>query len=314
MKRKSREVSVFSMSALDLFASALGAFILIAIVILPHFPNTGMADQADLDSALAELGKEAETNARLRKILDDIERVVGDLRRDLAEAERDAARARRDAEDARRDAEDAKAALAEAEFPHLDLVVALDVTGSMRAQIDGLKREVNALTEVLTELMPSVAVGVVAFGDRNWQRSLTVFELTDLSGATANRGRLAQFVETLEPNMGLGSGSNPDDPEAFLTALREAARARWRAQAETKQIVVITDNPAYPEEVETAVAEAASFATGGQGRVVSTVFVNTGSGNEEFTAAFLERIANQGGGQAVQSGGSMTANLLRSLL
>ena len=51
MKRKSREISIFSMSALDLFASALGAFILIAVVIFPFFPNTGTADQLDLDEA-----------------------------------------------------------------------------------------------------------------------------------------------------------------------------------------------------------------------------------------------------------------------
>ena len=41
MKRKMREVNVFSMSALDLFASALGAFILLAIIFMPFFPNTG---------------------------------------------------------------------------------------------------------------------------------------------------------------------------------------------------------------------------------------------------------------------------------
>lgn len=41
MKRRSREINIFSMSALDLFASALGAFILITIVLFPFFPNTG---------------------------------------------------------------------------------------------------------------------------------------------------------------------------------------------------------------------------------------------------------------------------------
>ena len=40
MKRRNREINIFSMSALDLFASALGAFILIAIVMFPYFPNT----------------------------------------------------------------------------------------------------------------------------------------------------------------------------------------------------------------------------------------------------------------------------------
>ena len=51
MKRKSREISIFSMSALDLFSSALGAFILIAVVIFLFFPNTGIADQLDLEEA-----------------------------------------------------------------------------------------------------------------------------------------------------------------------------------------------------------------------------------------------------------------------
>ena len=39
MKRKTREVNVFSMSALDLFASALGAFILLAINLHAVFPQ-----------------------------------------------------------------------------------------------------------------------------------------------------------------------------------------------------------------------------------------------------------------------------------
>ena len=41
MRTRSREINIFSMSALDLFASALGAFILIAVVLFPYFPHTG---------------------------------------------------------------------------------------------------------------------------------------------------------------------------------------------------------------------------------------------------------------------------------
>ena len=37
MKRRSRELVIFSMSALDLFASALGAFILVTIILLPYY-------------------------------------------------------------------------------------------------------------------------------------------------------------------------------------------------------------------------------------------------------------------------------------
>lgn len=46
MKTRNREINIFSMSALDLFASALGAFILIAIILLPFFPNLN----ANIDS------------------------------------------------------------------------------------------------------------------------------------------------------------------------------------------------------------------------------------------------------------------------
>ena len=47
MRRRNRELSIFSMSSLDLFASALGAFILLTIVVFPYFLNTGMASRSD---------------------------------------------------------------------------------------------------------------------------------------------------------------------------------------------------------------------------------------------------------------------------
>ena len=40
MKRRSREINIFSISALDLFASALGAFILMSLVFMVFFAMT----------------------------------------------------------------------------------------------------------------------------------------------------------------------------------------------------------------------------------------------------------------------------------
>jgi len=37
MRRRSREIQVFSLSALDLFASAMGTFILIAVILFPYY-------------------------------------------------------------------------------------------------------------------------------------------------------------------------------------------------------------------------------------------------------------------------------------
>ena len=50
-------------------------------------------------------------------------------------------------------------------FPHLDLVIALDVTGSMMDEIEGLKAEIDGLSSILQRLAPSVGVG--------WWRSET---------------------------------------------------------------------------------------------------------------------------------------------
>ena len=83
MKKRSRELNIFSMSALDLFASALGAFILITIVLLPFFPNLNLSGQAEaeleqaeaeleqaeaeLEQAKAELEKEKAQKAKLAR-------------------------------------------------------------------------------------------------------------------------------------------------------------------------------------------------------------------------------------------------------
>ena len=39
MKRRTRDIEVFSMSAIDLFAAAMGAFALLAIILLPYYQN-----------------------------------------------------------------------------------------------------------------------------------------------------------------------------------------------------------------------------------------------------------------------------------
>lgn len=116
MKRKSRELSIFSMSALDLFASALGAFILIAVVMFPYFPNTGTADQRDLEAALERLQREESDNEALQEVL-------GEIRQDLekrleavrAAAQREVDAARREAEEAQQQEASAQRELSEAQ-------------------------------------------------------------------------------------------------------------------------------------------------------------------------------------------------------
>ena len=82
MKKRSREISIFSMSALDLFASALGAFILITIVLLPFFPNLNMSGQAQAQAELAQ------AQAELAQAKAELERAKAKLAQAKAELER----------------------------------------------------------------------------------------------------------------------------------------------------------------------------------------------------------------------------------
>ena len=64
MKSRNRDINIFNMSALDLFASALGAFILIAVVLFPYFPNTGDSPErvATIKKELAKAQKDLAKN------------------------------------------------------------------------------------------------------------------------------------------------------------------------------------------------------------------------------------------------------------
>ena len=63
MKARSPSMNIFSMSALDLFASALGVFILLAVIALPFFANIAQLDDATLLEKITEVRAEL-TQAR----------------------------------------------------------------------------------------------------------------------------------------------------------------------------------------------------------------------------------------------------------
>lgn len=105
MKIRNRDLNLFSMSALDLFASALGAFIVLAVIALPFFPNTHMID----DEALAERATEAERE------LEQAQTELAAERAGRAEAEASLAQCEANLEQAEAALEAGEEALAECE-------------------------------------------------------------------------------------------------------------------------------------------------------------------------------------------------------
>ena len=341
MKKRNRELSPFGMASLDLFASALGAFILISIVIfpmigeaVPEIPTEPVeileapppepvdcpicpvlaAVPEDADCPICPVCPECPVLAPMPVPTP----VAAPPCPEVTVPEPIPCPICPEVPEPVPCPVAAPAAVANVErhfqFPHLDLVIALDVTSSMGRQVAALKAEVGQLAILLEQISPSFGIGMVAFGDRHWDQPLTVFPLRQISGPTRNRAAFRGFVNGLSVRMGLGRGGNADQPEAFLQALSQASRMTWRPESVRRVIVLVTDSPAYPEDLGRAIAAASTVARS-DGHRVSTVYVNPMGLDDPTTEEFLQRVANAGGGQFVRDvGGSLTVNLLLSLL
>ena len=331
MRRRNRELTLFGMASLDLFASALGAFILISIIIFPLIGDTSRSDPAEpVPLLVAEPSPEpiecpvCPSDAVLPTPVacpvlsppapaPELPTVALPVAPPVAEPE-PCPVCPVVPTPAPCPEPGPSPGTSTYQLPHVDLVIALDVTSSMTRQVAALKAEVGQLSDLLSRMAPSFGIGLVAFGDREWERPTTTFPLRTISGPTLNRAAFRGFVNKLEVRMGLGGGANNDPPEAFLQALTDAARMPWRTESERRVIVLVTDNPAYPEEMGRTIATAAAIARM-PGHRVSTVYINTqGIANLEVEG-FLRRVAEAGQGQYVRdAGGSLTVNLLLSLL
>ena len=58
MKKRARDIEIFSLSSIDLFAAAMGAFALLTIVLLPYYQKEIV--QRTPDNAIADLLREIE--------------------------------------------------------------------------------------------------------------------------------------------------------------------------------------------------------------------------------------------------------------
>jgi hypothetical protein len=104
MKRPSRELNIFSLSALDLFASAMGAFILITVILFPYYQqNSKIVQELQEAKTKAEVAEQQAKGAR------EAEQRAQAAERRAQEAERKAQEAERKAQEAEARAKAAEA-------------------------------------------------------------------------------------------------------------------------------------------------------------------------------------------------------------
>ncbi len=146
MRTINRDINIISMSALDLFCSALGAFILLAAMSLPFFPNT--TTDEGLRALIEELTSENE------QLKEELSEAISQLEKGLQNREN-------------------------------DIVIVIDTTGSMEGPIDALKNEIVDLTTILSKLSEKTRISVIEYDDYCMLQPVRVLPLTlaDESGA-----------------------------------------------------------------------------------------------------------------------------------
>ncbi len=192
-------------------------------------------------------------------------------------------------------------------LPETDLVFVLDTTGSMRGEIESLKRELHIVVQVLERMMPSIGIGVVTFNDR-LQRPTTrhhpLRRLTNSESAMRDINRFLRSISTTDAR-----GTNQDLPEAVFSALEVAVNASFRKDVGDRIVIVITDAYAYEDEEDPSFRIARAFAQV-PGQRISTVHVR----DDPDSGRYLEKLAEAGGGEFVADRGSILANVLMGIL
>ena len=195
------------------------------------------------------------------------------------------------------------------------LVIALDTTGSMTGEVASLREEIAGLAELLVDLTEDAAIGIIDFKDGcGGAPALRVAPLRRVDRRSVLQ--LTAFARSLRPG---SARCNTSPDEDLAEALRAALAVSWRPGSKYRSIVLISDNPAHSHLRRQAIEDARHFAARpGAQHTVSTVFSDRGgTANRSYpeTAAFMQQLAEAGGGQFVRSSenASLSVMILRAL-
>jgi hypothetical protein len=308
-------MEMLTISALDIFASALGVFMLVSILLFPNYLKQP-AIEAEQAGARAELAAAADDLTHVRQAVADAlqertaaETALAEAQARLVEAEALAARAAEQpepqeigapAEPQTRGEQDIRIAIAD-----LDLVFVVDTTGSMRRELADLQANLVGIIRILSRLASSLRIGFVAFKDRGEVYLTRVYPLERMNDAHA--AELVGFVN------GLSAEGGGDDPEPVDEALKAALAMPWRADAQGR-IIVIGDAPAHAHRQGHSLALAEQFRRSSPGqqapRTVSAIY----TGESLALRPFFERLAKAGGGDLSDHQGQMVESVLLSVL
>jgi len=168
----------------------------------------------------------------------------------------------------------------------LEMVFALDTTGSMGGLIEGAKQRIwGIVNEVMqSESRPDVRIGLVAYRDRGDRYVTEVFPMTD---------NLDAVYTTLMDYRAEGGG---DTPENVRRALADAVhKAGWSRQSDgiAQVVFLVGDAPPHTDYQDEPDTKSTAVAARRKGMIVNAIQCGDISGTKEV----WQEIAQHGGGR-----------------
>ncbi len=122
----------------------------------------------------------------------------------------------------------------------LDVVFAIDTTGSMEPYIHEVRDNILKILEDVFEFSQGVRMGIVAYKDHG-DEGEKEFYLTKILPLTFDKKEVVEFLRSPDLHIGLGG----DGAEAVECALYDAVNLNWSSATTPCAIVLVGDKPAH---------------------------------------------------------------------
>ena len=171
----------------------------------------------------------------------------------------------------------------------LEIVFVVDSTGSMGGVLQGAKKRIAGMLEVLHALVPDTRIGIITYRDSGKDEDYLMRQIP----LSRDHYRAAGFVQTLTAK---GGG---DRDEAVYEALLAALQLRWGSGAQ-RVVVLVGDAPPHPSTEGVIMNKLKAFASDGRSHVHAIVTSESGIANVPAdTKAAFEKIAKAGRGVCI---------------
>ncbi len=163
----------------------------------------------------------------------------------------------------------------------LDVVICLDVSGSMSDTLETNKREAEGLIRMISALVPEVRFGLISYSDAVESKQPLTFD----------------HLQILTALRALGSSGGGDEcVEAALEQALDPGGMGWRPHA-WRSVIIVGDEPADPKDRRECIATVRSAAKANERLIVNTFSATNG----QLVPSFAE-IAAAGRGEALIAG------------